>query len=103
MATAMTADQQHQRLNVLAYDQSDEREHRIRDMAKMAVKRPDTYEPGGLRMPYLPGLPSYLDPGSSVSYQTLYVQLIPALAHWPKAAQLIAEEILRDQIERSHD
>lgn len=108
VAPLMTAEEERQlaRFNELMYDQGDKREFQVRVMAAQAVGHPATYK-FGMSFPYLPttytAMDPKADPPADVPYKVINVRLIPSLRNYMKAAQIIAEEQIREQIKSFHD
>lgn len=97
----MTHEEQRKKADELLFHRHDELEFKIREWAVVAVDDPQTFK-GGLRIPYMPEPPKFVsvDPNEMVTYYILEIQLNPGLRYERKAALLIAESILRDQVRK---
>lgn len=89
---------QHQRYMELTHDRDAYLEHRVRHIAHVAATNHRTFE-SGMIFPYRSSSHAGRI-GDLDRYHELHISIHPWLASQPKVAQLIIEEMLRDQIAR---
>lgn len=93
-----TNEWQHRRYMELMEHQDAKREMAIRRMAHSAVRDPRTYI-GGLKMPWQSQVPiSLMHIDERVSFVDLSIRLHPALQSVPDVAEIIAEEMIKEQL-----